>query len=320
LGPETVVDIAWLEDLQVLAETLNFSRAAQRRNITQPAFGRRIKALEEWCGSSLVDRSTHRLQITPAGELMLAAGADVLARLERAKKDLEQSRSAGGVLTFASTHALSFTFFPTWFRNLGPQLAMTPVRLLSDNMIACEKLMAEGRADFLLCHHHPEAAIRLHDSGFRHIPLASDQLVPVSRRGADGRPLFSLPGTPETPVPLLSFDEQSGMGRIVEAALPRLDGLCATPVFTSHLAVVLKTLAQDGKGIAWTPRSLADADVAPEGSLSFAGGPEWFIDVTIVLVRPRAQLSPLAETFWSEVERRSRQEQVRLAAMAGVSQ
>lgn len=106
------MDTAWLSDLRALAETLNFSRAAELRNITQPAFGRRIRALEDWSGTPLVDRSTHRLKITPAGEIMLSAAADVIQRLERAKHELDQARAASATLTFAATHALSFTFFP----------------------------------------------------------------------------------------------------------------------------------------------------------------------------------------------------------------
>jgi len=48
------VETAWLADLKALAETLNFSRAAEKRHITQPAFGRRIKSLEDWCGAELL--------------------------------------------------------------------------------------------------------------------------------------------------------------------------------------------------------------------------------------------------------------------------
>lgn len=298
------MDTIWLEDLRALADTLNFSRAAQRRNVTQPAFGRRIKAFEDWCGSPLVDRSTHRLELTPAGTRMLAAADEVLSALERARTELEQARTAGSVLTFASTHALSFTYFPAWFRTLGPTAASVPVRLLSDNMIACEKLMAEGRADFLLCHHHAQAPIDLSDSAFRHITLARDALVPLTRRGDDGTPLHVLPGTEQAPAPVLGYDGQSGMGRILRIALEGREALHQREVFTSHLAVVLKALAQEGKGVAWVPRSLAETELA-NGDLCLAGDAEWAVEVAIVLLRPRAALSPLAERFWHDVERRA---------------
>ena len=61
------MDTGWLEDFLALAELRNFSRAAQLRNITQPAFGRHIRALEESIGQKLVDRSSSPVTLTPAG-------------------------------------------------------------------------------------------------------------------------------------------------------------------------------------------------------------------------------------------------------------
>src|SRR3546814_7081942 len=54
------MELKWLEDFVSLANTGNFSRSAEERNVTQPAFSRRIKALELWLGAPLVDRSTYR--------------------------------------------------------------------------------------------------------------------------------------------------------------------------------------------------------------------------------------------------------------------
>ncbi|HXQ40880.1 MAG TPA: LysR family transcriptional regulator, partial [Candidatus Udaeobacter sp.] len=51
------MELKWLEDFLSLAETRNFSRSAELRFTTQPAFSRRIKALEEWVGATLFDRS-----------------------------------------------------------------------------------------------------------------------------------------------------------------------------------------------------------------------------------------------------------------------
>ncbi|TCV67434.1 LysR substrate-binding domain-containing protein [Neorhizobium sp. S3-V5DH] len=296
------MDTAWLLDLRALADTLNFSRAAEMRNITQPAFGRRIKALEEWSGSVLIDRSTHRLRITPAGEIMLDAAKDILQRIEKASHDLGQERSATATLTFAATHALSFTFFPGWVQSLGSSIATVPIRLLSDNMNECEKMMAEGRAQFLLCHFHPNSEIRLHEADFKHLELASDVLVPVAQRGEGGAPIHSLPGTPETPVPHVSFDEKSGMGRILASNLrPVGRELHLSRVFTSHLAMVLKALAIDGKGVAWIPLSLANSELKPEGKLAIAGSEEWMVPVKIVLIRSRTRMTELAEQFWTTV-------------------
>ena len=296
------MDTAWLSDLRALAETLNFSRAAELRNITQPAFGRRIRALEDWSGTPLVDRSTHRLKITPAGEIMLSAASDVLQRLERAQHELEQARAASATLTFAATHALSFIYFPGWVQSLGSSTSTVPIRLLSDNMNECEKMMADGRAQFLLCHHHPDSEIRLHETDFKYVELASDLLIPVTMRAETGKPIYTLPGTPEEPVPHIAFDEKSGMGRILAATIPsRLGHLRLARVFTSHLAMVLKALAIEGKGVAWIPESLAASELGSDGRLAIAGDEEWAVAVKIVLVRPRPRMTELAEEFWSTV-------------------
>ena len=59
------MDTKWLEDFVSLAQTRSFSRSAQLRHVTQPAFSRRIQALEAWAGVDLVDRSIYPTRLTP---------------------------------------------------------------------------------------------------------------------------------------------------------------------------------------------------------------------------------------------------------------
>ncbi|PXW63626.1 regulatory helix-turn-helix LysR family protein [Methylobacterium sp. B4] len=51
------MDLDWLTDFLALAELKTFSRAAEARNVTQPAFSRRIRALEVWVGTPLFVRA-----------------------------------------------------------------------------------------------------------------------------------------------------------------------------------------------------------------------------------------------------------------------
>ncbi|MBU0724755.1 MAG: LysR family transcriptional regulator [Alphaproteobacteria bacterium] len=295
------LDTNWLEDFRALARTLNFSRAAEQRNVTQPAFGRRIRSLEAWCGHQLVDRSTHRLSLTRAGEAMLVAADDLSQRLERVRNELDTLRAEAEMLTFAATHALSFVFFPDWVQSVPDWPLLAPMRLLSDNLNACERMMQEGSAQFLLCHYREGTKTLVGDDAYRHVVLAKDRLVPVSARGTDEAPLHALPGRPGSPVPCLTFDTTSGMGRILAAALPQHAGkLHISPVFTSHLAVALKAMAIDGKGVAWIPASLLE-DELMSGRLVAAGDAMWDVDVQIVLIRRRERMTEIAERFWSSV-------------------
>jgi LysR family transcriptional regulator, hypochlorite-specific transcription factor HypT len=74
----------WLEDFASLAETHSSSRSAPLRHVAQPAFSRRVQALEAWAGIDLVDRSAYPTRLTPAGETFRAQALEVLVGLQAA--------------------------------------------------------------------------------------------------------------------------------------------------------------------------------------------------------------------------------------------
>lgn len=294
------MDTSWLEDLLALADERNFSRAAEVRNSSQPAFSRRIKALEDWTGATLVDRDTHRISMTSAGDVLLLAAQDVLRRLAQGRNEAREVEAGlAGTVRFASTHALSMTFFPKWLNGLEGQRDDTTISLIADNMVGCERLMLDGHADFLLCHHHPAASHRLDPASFTSIELGTDMLIPLSPAGVEARPLYKLPGKPDHPLPLLAFDERSGMGRILAASNRISEGRAfVKQVFRSHLASLLLTWARDGRGLAWVPLTLAQDDLA-SGQLVRAGNAEWDVPIDIKLFRLRTRRSPAVEAFWT---------------------
>lgn len=293
------MELDWLEDFVELAESGSFSRAAEARNITQPAFSRRIKALEDWVGAPLFARTPPRITLTSAGEQFLRGAPDLLRRLLQLRRE---AREAGGretaTLRFAATHVLSFTFFPHWIRSVESRGSFGPVRLLSDSMQACEELMFQGQAQFLLCHRHPLAPSRFEPRQFRSAVVGKDALMPLVAPDGTGAPRWSLDAPGD--VPLLAYTGESGLGRIVAAHRfdERAPGL--KPVFSAHLAATLLGMACEGRGVAWLPHSVAAQDIAA-GRLIPAGGAAWEIAMDIVLFRPNARQSPAAEGFWAEV-------------------
>ena len=280
------MDASWLDDFLALAECQNFSRAAERRRLTQPAFSRRIKALEDWVGVPLFNRDTHRIGLTVAGERFHPAAGDVLRRLRQGR---EEAREAGGAdaatLRFAATHVLSQTFFPQWLRGFEDVIPLGAVSLEADNMHGCEQLMLEGRAHFLFCHHHASATSRLDSRHFRSHPVGDDVLVPVSAPAEAGRPRHALPGRDDAPLSFLAYSASSGMGRILAAARAMAGPVAwLAPVFTSHLATVLRTMAREGRGLTWSPLSLVAEDLQC-GALVRAGDERWDVPIGIRLFR-----------------------------------
>ena len=95
--PQTpdAIELRHLRAFVAVAEDLSFSRAAQRLFITQPALSRQIRGLERLVGCDLFRRSTQRVELTLAGEALLARARALLTDLDDA---ISVTRSVGGEL------------------------------------------------------------------------------------------------------------------------------------------------------------------------------------------------------------------------------
>lgn len=297
------MDATWLEDFIAVIRERGFSRAAEQRSISQPAFSRRIRCLEEWVGTPLFDRTARSVQLTPAGDRLKPFAEEILRQLETGRRDaMSAAQASTETLLFASTHSLSLTFFPPWLRALESQQAlMSSIQLTADSMQGCERLMIDGLAQFLLCHVHPAASSHLSAERFSSVVLGEDILVPVAAPS-----LASASVLQEGP--FLAYSAASGMGRILRAAWDEGNRpALGEPVFSSHLASVLAMMARDGRGVSWSPLSLVADDLA-SGRLVQLGGAADEIRIEIHLVRPRARQLRAAERFWEQVVERVAQE------------
>lgn len=306
MGPgNRPLDLEWLEDFQALADTGNFSRAAKARAIAQPAFSRHIRSLEEWVGVDLFDRSAHPTTLTAAGKRFQPLLQDVLAGLQNARAEARAAHDLDAAsLSFAATHALSLTFFPRWLGSVESRLSTGPIQTVSDSSHACEDLLLQRRVQFVLCHGHVGAPGRLDEAQYPVQRLSEDVLVPVSAPGARGVPLHAL-GTAAAPA-VLAYSEASGLGRIMQAMQDKDRqfgkdfATSLSVVFTAHHAALLRTMAIEGRGLAWLPMSLV-ADDLRSGALVDAGAGGWRVPVDIRLYRQQAPMATVAEALWALV-------------------
>src|SRR5580700_11995438 len=65
-----------------VADALNFSRAAERLRVAQPALSRQIHDLEEQLGFKLFERSTAKVHLTEAGRFFQQQAAKLLMQLD----------------------------------------------------------------------------------------------------------------------------------------------------------------------------------------------------------------------------------------------
>lgn len=296
------MDLDWLRDFSALAEHKSFSRAADARNVTQPAFSRRIRALEDWIGTPLFVRGAQGASLTPAGQHFQPLAADLIRNLDQAQRD---TRSVGErdtvALSIAATHALSFTFFPGWIRQHLRFEALGALSLISESMDACEQIMLGGEVHFLLCHYHEEAPARFEPDRFQSQCVGDDCLVPLCAPGSDGLPAWPLDGISAQPARLLSYSRASGLGRILAAhPIGRTTIASMQTGFTSHLAATLMTMAREGHGVAWLPLTLAKEEIE-QGRLVRAGGEQFDIPIEIRLIRSPDCRNDVADALWQSL-------------------
>ena len=181
------METKWLEDFVSLAETRSFSRSAHLRHVTQPAFSRRIQALETWAGTDLVDRSSYPTRLTQAGETLYGQSLEMLQSLQSIRAMLRGHTFAGqDVIEFAVPHTLAFTFFPAWLSSLREKFGPIKSRLIALNVHDAVLRLVEGSCDLLLAYHHASQPLQLNPQRYEHLCLGTETLAPYARAGSNG--------------------------------------------------------------------------------------------------------------------------------------
>jgi LysR family transcriptional regulator, transcription activator of glutamate synthase operon len=101
------MELRQLRYLLALAEERNFTRAAAREHIAQPALSQQIRRLEDEVGLPLVERTTRRVALTDAGELLVARARRILAEVDAADTELAALRGVQrGHVTVGAMHTM----------------------------------------------------------------------------------------------------------------------------------------------------------------------------------------------------------------------
>lgn len=251
------METKWLEDFVSLAETRSFSRSAQLRHVTQPAFSRRIQALEAWAGTDLVDRSSYTTRLTPAGKTMYDQALEILQSMQSTRSMLRAHVSPDkGMVGFAVPHTLAFTFFPRWVSQVQAQFGPFRSRLIALNVHDAVMRLVEGGCDLLIAYHHSAQPLQLDASRYEMVKLGQELLAPYAKPDADGQPMFSLPGTLGQPLPFLGYGPGAYLGRVTELILKEAnEPVHLERVYETDMAEGLKAMALEGHGVAFLPYS-----------------------------------------------------------------
>lgn len=275
--------IDWIEDLVALLDSGGVADAARLRNVTQPAFSRRIKTLEEVLGIELIDRS-----VKPSGPSAVLRDRETELRKLAAEQrlllsDMRQEQSTGlRQLVIASQHAITTSMGPQIINSVA-EPSRTHIRLRSANRDECETLLIRRQAAISLTYRiKSEPATEL-ASFLLEAVIGEETLIPVcGSRHAD----TLISGFHAGSLRIIGYPADVFLGAAVNRhILPQIEAISSISVVTeTGLSTAALQLSQSGLGVAWVPAALANPDLA-RGELTNLENQLGWIGMDIVATR-----------------------------------
>ncbi len=250
----------WLEDILAIIEADSMSEAAKVRLLTQPAFSRRVKALEDLLGFQIVDRS-HR-PARPASALLehegrirkLASGLKVLMA------DLKREGAQGNNrIIIAGQHAITASLAARVVKSLVDQRQIR-VRLRSANADECYAMLLTRQVDLILTYRVADEKPGSTSDFTEELVVGSEELIPVfSATEAKMRNWDA----PSGELPVINYPADVFLGKLFNThILPRITpNLTILPVAETALTLAALQLCKAAVGVAWVPASLAVSEI-----------------------------------------------------------
>lgn len=143
------MELRHLRYFDALAETLNFTRAAERLHVTQSTLSHQIRQLEDELGCELFDRSTRHVRLTEAGELLRSYTTPALQQIDRGLHALRPGADdpLQGSLRLGTTHSFATRLVPMCVSSF---IALAPGTVVSVQELSAREIaqrLAEGALD-----------------------------------------------------------------------------------------------------------------------------------------------------------------------------
>ncbi len=295
--------LEWLDDILAVAQAGSFAGAADRRRLTQSAFSRRIRSIEDYVGVELFDRDHKPVQMRPTTEAQREQIQQLATRLRQLVEELRHGeRQSQNRVVIASQHALTTSLTPGLVRDMQGGHADIHVRLRSANLDECIGLLLSKQADLALVYKVPGEGPSMEADYIETIGVGSDRLVPVAapavaealaRRGGE--------------LPTVAYPADVYFGTVFDRYIaPRIEAdLTLAPRVETALTLAAVELAGAGIGIAWVPQSLALRSILA-GTLADLGHVLPGCDLTVTAVRLTGGSGAAGNALWSILDERAR--------------
>ncbi len=293
-----MIDSVKLQMFLYAAQTLSFSEAARQLNLTQPTISHHIKTLEQSLGVELFDRSSPKLKLTEAGQLLLPWARKMIHESIEIQQMLDSlHENVAGNLRIACSTTTGKYMLPliaARFRTLHPGVEVSILGCTQEYVVP--RLLQQeanlGVVSYDACGGEFECQEFFTD----HIVLIAPKGHPWSLR--DGIDIAEL-----TEVPFILREETSGTQRVMLAELGKHDiTLDDMDIFlqVGNAEAIVKTI-EASYGVSFVSR-LAASWALEKGTVVEI--PVLGIDLrrAIYMIRPtRYSANRAVEAFWSFV-------------------
>ncbi|MEO6859698.1 MAG: LysR family transcriptional regulator [Solirubrobacteraceae bacterium] len=285
------MELRQLRYLVALAEEGNFTRAAANEHVAQPALSQQIRRLEDELGLALVERTTRRVALTEAGELLVVRFRRILTELAAAESDLQALRGMHtGHVSIGAMHTMGpvdLSLALALFRERHPNVSFTVREQSSEEMAEMLRVDEIDLAFLSVTERVESRGLGLHQ-------LVSEELVvllPPAHRLAKRTQLRMAELAGE---PFISFRAGARLRELLVAA-GREAGFEPLVTLESNESQRVRRLVSRGLGVAILPRSDADGPGA-EVAVATLTEPTLSRDITLAW-REGRRLTPAAAEF-----------------------
>ncbi|MBD1559289.1 LysR family transcriptional regulator [Vibrio sp. S9_S30] len=293
------MELKWLKDFIALYENGSFSKAAEARFVTQPAFSRRIRSLENWLGVALVNRDKMPISLTPVGEKFVGDAKRLSDDIYQIRDQLNRQKTDNSI-TFLAQHSPAVSFFPGWVKTINPLFGGALVKLIPGNLYDLNESFLAGNGDFLLTFSSNLDDTIQHHRNIQCIQVGTDKLLPVTSCCSSGKPDHQL--KKDQTFDILTYPEEAFLGALVKhSALSKIPKQYPYRVVCENsMSEGLKAMAIHGYGVTWLPESLIIEELGSNKLIALT--PDLAtVDLRILLYRNRHDAKPAAERFWQDL-------------------
>lgn len=292
--------LEWIEDILAILTAGSLSKAAKLRFLTQPAFSRRVKQIEEYIGIELLDRTHKPAQLSSAiiqqqGRLEhLASGMrDLLYELRY------QDRLMQGRVIIASQHSITASMAPALVKKLTAG-SETQIRLLSANRGECFSMLLTKQADLTLSYHFDHEEMPVDTEFIEQIDFGEELFVPVYQTANMGELDRQYR---DDELPIIAYPPDVFMGKVMlRKILPELRrDLMLRQMAESALTLAVSQLALTGVGVAWIPRTLVSNEI-DSGVLTDLSDRFGYETFRVYAVRLSGEKSTIENDAWAVLQ------------------